>query len=110
MHLDGFHNLVADGVAGVKTGHRVLEDHCHFRTHQLATLFLRDALQVATIKLQIFGHNAARVVNQSHNRQRADGLTRTRLPNNANHFTLIHTVANAVYGAEFGTYVAEMHR
>ena len=68
------------------------------------------ALQVTTIKLQIFGHNAAWVVNQSHNRQRADGLTRTRFPNNANHFTLVHTVANAVHGAEFGTYVAEVHR
>jgi hypothetical protein len=33
VHLNGFHNLVADGVARVKAGHRVLEDHRHFRAH-----------------------------------------------------------------------------
>ena len=39
MHLYRFHNLETHGVARVKAGHRVLEDHCHFGTHQVAALF-----------------------------------------------------------------------
>ncbi|GDX02970.1 hypothetical protein ExPUPEC61_00550 [Escherichia coli] len=39
MHLNRFHNLETHGVARVKAGHRVLEDHCHFGTHQVAALF-----------------------------------------------------------------------
>jgi len=39
MHLNRFHDLETHGVARVKAGHRVLEDHRHFGTHQVAALF-----------------------------------------------------------------------
>ena len=70
MHLNGFHNLETDGVAWVQAGHGVLEDHRHFRAHQLAALFFGNALQILTVELQIFRHHATGVVNQPHNRQR----------------------------------------
>ena len=69
MHLDRFHNLETDGVARVQAGHRILENHRHFGTHQVTPLFLRDTLQVLTVEQQIFRHHAAWIINQPHNRQ-----------------------------------------
>ncbi len=89
MHLNRFHNLEADGVARVQAGHRVLEDHRHFGAHQLAALFFGNALQVLTVELQVFRHHAAGVINQPHDRQRADRLTGAGLADDANHFALI---------------------
>ncbi len=72
MHLNRFHDLVADSVAGVQAGHRILENHRHFRAHQLAALFLGDAFQVALVELQLLRHHFAGKVDQAHNRQRTD--------------------------------------
>ena len=69
MHLNRFHDLETNGVARVKAGHRVLKDHRHFGTHQVAALFFRDTLQILAVKLQLFCHHAARIINQPHNRQ-----------------------------------------
>ena len=69
VHLNGFHNLETHGVTRVQTGHRVLEDHRHFRSHQLAALFFGNALQILTIELQAFRHYAAWIVNQPHDCQ-----------------------------------------
>ena len=110
MNFDRFHNLVADGIARIEAGHRILEDHRHFRPHQLTPLFFRDALQVAAIELQFVRHHPAGIVNQAHNRQRTDGFTGTGLPHNTDHFTLLHAIADAVYGAERRVLIAEMHR
>ena len=69
MHLNRLHNLETDGVARVQAGHRILENHRHFRAHQLAALFFRNALQILTVELQVFRHHAARIINQTHDRQ-----------------------------------------
>ena len=110
MDLNRFHNLVADGEARVEAGHWILEDHRHFRPHQLAPLFFRDALQIAAVKFQFVRHHPAGIVNQPHNRQRADGFTGAGLPDDTDHFTLLHAIADAVYGAERRVFIAEMHR
>ncbi len=39
VHLNRFHNLETDGVTRVEAGHRILEDHRHFGTDQVAALF-----------------------------------------------------------------------
>ncbi|MNV50839.1 hypothetical protein D3C71_1428670 [compost metagenome] len=110
VHLQRFHDLEADGVARVKAGHRLLENHRHFRAHQLATLFFGNFAQILAVKLQFFGHHLTGEVDQPHNRQRADGLAGAGFADNAHHLALLHAVTDAVYRAEGSAFVTEVHR
>ncbi len=110
MHLNRFHDLVADGVAGVQAGHGILENHRHFRAHQLAALFFGDAFQVALVELQLLRHHFAGKVDQAHNRQRTDRFARAGLADDPHDLPLLNLIADAVDRAERCLIVAKMHR
>lgn len=110
MHLQRLHDLVTDGIARVQAGHRILEDHRYFRTHQLAALFFGDLAQILAVELQLVGHHLAGEIDQAHDRQRADGFAGAGFTDDADHLALLHAVTDAVYRAKRGAFVTEVHR
>ena len=110
MHLQRFHNLETDGVTRVQAGHRILEDHRHFRAHQLAALFFGNFAQILAVKLQLVGHHLTGEVDQAHDRQRADGFAGAGFTDDTHYLALLHAVTDTVYRAERGAFVTEVHR
>ena len=100
MHLQAFHDLEADGEAGVEAGHGFLEHHGHVLAGQLAALPLGQGAQVPPVELHLVGDHAAIVGDQAHDGQRGHALAGAGLADDAEDFALVHRQVDPIDRAE----------
>ena len=100
MHLQAFHDLEADGEAGVEAGHGFLEHHGHVLAGQLAALPLGQGAQVPPVELHLVGDHAAVVGDQAHDGQRGHALPGAGLADDAEDFALVHRQVDPIDRAE----------
>jgi hypothetical protein len=111
-------DLPADGVHRVQRGHRLLEDHRHAATAQLAPCLGRQLQHVAALEAQRLGlHLARRLRHQPHQRQRGDALAATGFAHQADaapapdlETDAVDRAEQAAVGVEPGAQVAHLEQ
>src|SRR5690349_9828821 len=66
MRRQAFHDLVADGEAGIEAGHRLLEDHGDVLADDLAPRARAEAQYVLALEGHPIGEDAAGIRDQAH--------------------------------------------
>jgi hypothetical protein len=78
-----FRQLIADGEHGVQRGHRLLEDQRDRRAAHLAHLALVEGQQIAPLEEDVPARDAARRLDEPHDRQRRYRLAAARFADKA---------------------------
>src|SRR5712691_508466 len=80
MRLDRFGDLITDAEDRIERGHRLLEDHRDVVAANLLHLLLRELEQILAPELDLALGDLRVLLQQPHDRQRADALAAARLP------------------------------
>src|SRR6266700_1207600 len=88
MSQDGIGDLLADGTDRIERRTRILEDHRHRGTMQIAEITPRYLHDVLPAKPNIACRDPPRGIEQPRYRKAGDGFARSALANEAEHLTL----------------------
>ena len=97
VQAQGLGNLLPNRVQGVERRHRLLEDHGHARTAQLAQLRLGQAHQLLAVQRNRPAHAGA-LGQQTHQGQSGERFTAAALANQAHRLAAFHAPRHAAQG------------
>ena len=101
MHHDRLRDLIADREHGIERRHRVLEDHRHLPTPDVAQPLLRHLEHVVALEDRLAARDASRRCrDETEDRHRRDALARSRLPHDAEHLAGLEIPADVGHGVD----------